>query len=91
MSVQTEKYFHLVAVAKDLEGILGNIVWSVPLEDLRFKGYSALKLHPTPLSVQESGHPTPRRELTLNLTHWAACELLFFMTFIILSIETVSN
>lgn len=61
------------------------------LEDLAFKGSSALALHRTPSSVPESGHPAPRRELTLNLTHWAAYELLFFVTFNTPSIETLRN
>jgi len=32
------------------------------LKNLRFEGYVALPLRPTPRSQQESGHPTPRRE-----------------------------
>lgn len=51
------KYLHLVDIAIDKEGILGNI--SSPLV---FRCYLAQTLNSTPLFVQESGHPTPKRE-----------------------------
>lgn len=56
-----EKYLHLFAVAIDSEGIPENII-APRLKG--FKGYLTLKLHPTPLSVQGSVHPTPKCERT---------------------------
>lgn len=38
------------------------LFWSVPEDNLCFKGHFALALHPATLSVQESGHATPKRE-----------------------------
>lgn len=34
----------------------------MPLESICFKGHVTQTLHPTPLSPQDSGHPTPKRE-----------------------------
>lgn len=45
-----------------LENISWPSVWSVTLQNLHFKGYLALTLHLTPLSVRESGHATPKWE-----------------------------
>lgn len=56
------KYLHLVKVAMDTEGILGNI--SSPLV---FRCYLAWTLNSTPLFLQESGHPTSKREPGLSL------------------------
>lgn len=56
----------LVANATDSQGILANIsqplVWSVSLENLWLKGYSALTPNPSPLSIQGSGNSTSKHE-----------------------------